>query len=787
MGGGKADVAPVPPPLRGMMLFVTQTLAEALALASGARDASVSGARGAQRQARPPPLCPSEERLFKAFQHEFASCQGKPHHSLLRPPPQGHSGAAPAVCLQRQSNASALERGCYLLDLDHVYTAPATLFTEAHQWWKDNTRELRMRKKTSILRRPVLLMIVLSPPETAAPREPGNMFPSLVLASADTVKGGEEELLARVCGFPPDATFGVSLSRLRELASDDTTKSLATEGREWNWLITHHQSRGVSCDWCNATLISSDFLTHSIFFLEWCVPEDFAWSPGPTPAEGWGSDVLGKLLRGISEQLFPAGGADSGELPSKRHRAENNEAFLDLVPTARLEIGSSTQLLEEAKREVDVRFVEASRGAVSLPPHERVVRNLLGQLNMIEEVYFSSSPPVCGVSVVKAADADPPPLPAAPTGRVAQLLRRWEEMHGGRGGRPLSSPDLLRHQARSGGPAVGVSREDAGTPFLELLQKRCMSGGPQSSAPFLLTWDGERLLEAPRVAETTLREPPEGMVELADVAELLATLNASSAEHLSRVTAGECGLGCQLPRGPLKDILEDSVAAYISSAAVTAPSVVGDVACAHDVAEPSRERDDGRLSPPPTALLEALGDVVLNFAYGVGGGADAHDSPIHDALRDMLAHVSHIAPNAPASAGSGRPSSPIRGSGESNTAVHAACLAPTAALRGMGAAQTAVKHAAAGLTEVDAKSRGVRWLRHLAFLFAHAAAPAAATGPIPLPAPKELPSIEVEQARRVVRGLEAHLFFLDAALCAVDGAIARRWEDVHEALEKGST
>ncbi|ESL11837.1 hypothetical protein TRSC58_00404 [Trypanosoma rangeli SC58] len=641
-----------------------------------------------------------------------------------------------------------------------------------------------MQRRTFISVHPTLIMIVLSPTETALQMEPGTMFPLLVRASADIVDGSEKDLLVRVCGFPPDTTFSVSLERLRQIALGSSTEALATEGKECSWLMTCPQPRGVSCDWCDATLISSDFLTHSLFFLQWCVPEDFAWSFGPTKAEGWGSDVLGKLLQGISEQFFFDGGADS-EPPSKRHRSEPEEAFRDMVLTARLDVGASMQAFEEAKREVDVRFMEAIRGAVSMPSKERVVRTLLGQLNMVEEVYFAHSPHACGVSVMGTTEPDSPHLPAAAsTGRVAKLLKGWKEMHEGRGDRSLLSSDLARRQIRNGGPEVEVSKEFAETPFLEMMQRRCLSGVSRSSAPFLLTGDGERLLEAPCVAETTLQEPPEDMVELADVAELLTTLNASSAEHISLATSGECGLECQLPQGPLRDILEASVAAYIASAPVTKHSAVGAVACTHDVDESLGERDGGRFATPPTTPLKILGDVFLNVASGLGGGANSQDRPLHDALSEMVTRVGHFAANESASTGRCHASSPNR-NGKSNMGGNAACRATPTDLRGADAARAVVKRAAASLTEEDTNSRGVRWLRHLAFLFAHASAPIAATSSTPLATPKGFQSIEVEQARCVVRGLEAHLFFWTAALCAVDGAIARRWANAHEVLGKG--
>ncbi|RNF06514.1 hypothetical protein TraAM80_04020 [Trypanosoma rangeli] len=783
-GKGQADVALGPPPMCGMMLFVTQALAEALTLAPSACDASVSERRATQRQAEGLSPFPSEERLFKAFQQEFASCQGNPHVSM-RTLSLDPAGATATVYLQRQPNPSVLERGRYLLNLDHIYTAAITFFTEAHQWWKDNTKELRIHKGTFFSVHPTLIMIVLSPTETALQMEPGSMLPLLVRASADIVDGSEKDLLVRVCGFPPGTTFSVPLERLRQIAPGSSTKSLATEGKEWSWPMARPQPRGVSCDWCDATLISSDFITHSLFFLEWCVPEDFAWPFEPTKAEGWGSDVLGKLLQGISEQLFFASGADS-EPPSKRHRSEHEEAFLDMIPTARLDVGASMQAFEEAKRKVDMRFVDAIRGAVSMPSQERVVRTLLGQLNMVEEVYFAHFPHACGVSVRGATEPDSSHLPAAaPTGRVAKLLKGWKEMHKGRGGRSLLSSDLARHQTRNGGPEVEVSKEFAETPFLEMMQRRCLSAASRSSTPFLLTGDGERLLEAPCVAETTLLEPPEDMVELADVAELLTTLNASSTEHISLVTGGECGLDCQLPRGPLRDILEASVAAYIASAAVTKLSAVGAVACAHDVDESLGERDGGRFATPPKAPLKILGDVFLNVACGLDGGANSQGSPLHDALGEMMTRVGHFAANESTSTGRCCISS-LNRNGESNMGGNVACRATPTALRAADAARAVVKRAAASLTEEDTNSRGVRWLRHLAFLFAHASAPIAAISSMPLAALKGLQSIEVEQSRRVVRGLEAHLFFLDAALCAVDGAIARRWANAHEALGKGT-
>ncbi|RNC62142.1 hypothetical protein TcCL_ESM00158 [Trypanosoma cruzi] len=782
--GRNSDTTPFPQSIRGMLVFVTQALAESLTLTSGACcNTSINGVRGRRRKTRDPSLCQFEERLFNAFQRGFSSCPRKPH-ALLHTFSLSPSATKACAYLQRQTGPSILERGYYVVDLDHIYMEAPTFFDEAHRCWKYSTRGLRMQKKTSISRHPELLMVVLSPPETAAVREPGTMFPTLVCRSADNADGREEGIYARLCGFPPSAKFRVLSEQLQQLSLSYPNKALITEGDGWNWLMARPQSRDISCDWCRATLISSDFVTQSLFFLEWCVPEDFAWLPCLRTTVGWGSDVLGKLLRGISEHLVFAGGADS-EPASKRFRAEHEEAFLDMfIPTGLDAVASSMEALEEAKREADTRFVGKIHSAVSRPRQGLVLKTLLGQLEMVEEFFSGYNLYPCDESLVNAADMNFSPPPAgAPTGRVAQLLKEWERIQKSHRCSSFPSSDTPYSRARHGDAEVELPGEDAVAPFLEMMRRHFINHGSQGGVSFRFTGDGETLLEAPCVAETTLREPPEEMVELADVAELLTALSAS-ADIDSRVAVGDCGLDYQLPRGPLRSIMEASVTAYISLAFGAKTLAVGTAACGHDVVDSSRESDGDCRSTPSTAPLEVLGDVFFKFMNEMDGGQNERSSQLHDVLNEVMKLMCHIKADEAEAAGGCIILSP-KGSGENNMDSDAAFPINSIATRVVDAARTAMRQAASGLTEVEAKSRGIRWLRHIAFLFSHASVPVAASSPICLPAPMMSNETEGDQVRRVVRGLEAHLFFLDAALCAVDEAIVRRWEDAHEALGKG--
>ncbi|EKF29674.1 hypothetical protein MOQ_004535 [Trypanosoma cruzi marinkellei] len=783
--GRKSGTAPFPQSIRGMLVFVTKTLAESLNLAPGACcNTSINRVRGRRRKTKDPSLCPFEERLFKAFQRGFSSCPRKPH-ALLHTFSLGPSAAKSFAHLQRQTGPSVLECGYYVVDLDHIYVEARTFFDEAHRCWKYSTRGLRMQKKASISRHPELLMIVLSPPETAAVREPGTMFPSLVRQCADNADGREEGIYARLCGFPPSATFSVLSEQLQQLSSGYPNKAMITEGDGWNWLMAHPQSRDISCDWCRATLISSDFVTQSLFFSEWCVPEDFAWLPCPTTTEGWGSDVLGKLLRGISEHLFFAGGADSEPL-SKRCRTEDEEAFLDVViPTGLDAVAASMEALEEAKREVDKRFVGKIHSAVSKPRQGLVLKTLLGQLEMMEEFFSGYAPYPCEESLVNAAEVNfSPPLPAGtPRGRVAQLLKEWERIKKSHNCSSFSSSDTPYPRARHSAAEVEMPAEDAVTPFLEMMRRHFINHGSQGGVPFRLTGDGETLLEAPCVAETTLREPPEEMLELADVAELLTALSAST-DIISRVAVGDCGLDYQLPRGPLKSIMEASVTSYISLAFGPKTLAVGTAACGHDAVDLSREGDGDCYPTPGTAPLEVLGDAFLKFMNDIDVEQNERSSQLHDALNEVMKQMCHIKSDEPEAAEGCIILSP-KCNGENNMDSDAAFPTTSTASRIMDAARTAMRQAASGLTEVEAKSRGIRWLIHIAFLFSYVSVPVGTSSPIYLPAPTLSNETEVDQVRRLVRGLEAHLFFLDAALCAVDEAIVRRWEDAHEALGKG--
>ncbi|KEG12972.1 hypothetical protein DQ04_01291020 [Trypanosoma grayi] len=787
-----------------MMAFTTTAVAQSLVSTVNANNNLGLANQGTWTQKSPQQqLCPEEETLFKTFRQEFLASR-QVQQALLYSFPVGRCGAKNrtshrCVLLQRRETPPLV--GCkdsffYYINFDQVYTEVDSLFNETHQWWVTATRGLRRNGKGEgvvAVADPEVLLIVLSPTQTMTREISGGMLPSLVRLASDNVNGEESKGSIRVCGFPPRVRFGLSLQQLQQLSLSCPGEPRTTQRSEGDWFFVPSEETVLSQDGCSVVLVSSDFIAHSLFFLEWCVPEDFPWSPRRPKLVGWGCDVLGKLLRGISEHLAAdvVGAADEDNNDSvgvtRRRRSEHTDAFVDIVPAAgTLEAMGSVEALDSTRRDDDIHFVKTVCAAASTPRRELAVKALLAHLDMIGEAHMSLE--LCqwdGAAAGAAERVAHPPLAVELVGRAAQRLKELVDQQRNQISSSSSGSyhNVPTHVGNEGGTKGGP------TPlFVEVLQRRFAVGGLRRLSRFYLAKDGEKLLDAPSIGDLGAQGLQDDAAELADVAEVAFELNESARFEGGVGTSSRSPAG-RLPRGPLRSILEASFTSYVSSTADVHKRNKGDgvTACRDGPEEFLAEGNGGKHSGIEAIPPVIVGSAFLQCMERLNG--DARDRSKHPRyiLEEMMegfwsALAEGLATdkgggggvtvgNGGSSSGDGGGASPVNANTPHGRDLMRLRLKRTAGCGGDTAAEV---------------SRGELWLRHVAFLFTHASVSGAALSPLSLPLPVQKTSRTIEEERnlRVVRGLEAHLFFFDAVLCAADSAVLTRWIQAREALEK---
>ncbi|ORC92248.1 uncharacterized protein TM35_000044620 [Trypanosoma theileri] len=812
------------PSLRGMVLFTTAAAVESLTSNSCTEKSTRDAKQGETTQSGQET---SEEILFKAFKQELNTSPCT-QHTLLSSIPvgkgrsKGQLNKYRCISLQRPANGS-YSYSLYLINLDHLYDESVDLLNEAHQWWltalkdiqRNNTHHHHHHHHHKFensnndggveMEKPEIILIVISPTEAQMRkrRRPGSMLPSLVRITSENVMENVEEMHVRLCGFPHHIHFKISREQLQCLSSFSTKDNTSTSMSEWDWLILQPKELVVSHTWCSLTFISSDFITHSIFFLEWCIPSDFVWSSPQSSADGWECDILGRLLRDITKHQHtmdsPTHVNNYNDYSyyhqqeqeqeqqyhpiSKRHRLEDTEAFVDMVSHVSPETVNTTEALEYAKKVVDMRFVEmmCTRRALT-PDREATVRSLLGQLRMMEETHTLHD-----ITINNNEKTNYSFSAIMPTKQTERVKKEWEKLQ-------QSHHYHYHHKEKQQQVPLSHLEEEEKKekeerrihPFLEKLQERLLHSNKRNTVcPLQFTGDAEKLLEAPRIAEEILHAPQQDAIELADVAQLRMLIK-------SDVNSSSYSYSSYLPCGDLRSILEASMDAYITSAADGEDEkMMKPTRFTPYKEEEKEEKEEKEVVVEEEAarengvrLLEVMGDAILNAVNAFAGNRDNTHKESCSSVDDVIQHVWNVITEYLES-DRNNDTEPFR-----SAEIHS----KTDWIR------SRLQEAISACVTIDddnddnnnnnnvgntKERRNLLWLSHAAFLISHTAIPNTAIDPPPPPICRRGEVITSEEhTRRVVRAMEAHVFFLDAALCAFDSAILNRWKEAREALQQ---
>ncbi|SCU72726.1 uncharacterized protein TEOVI_000430400 [Trypanosoma equiperdum] len=818
-------------------------------------------------------LSSTEEVLLRAFQQEFDISQPGVRHTLLCSFPPGDESGGFCHCARlyrpmfNYTKCETADYGYYLIDLSVVYKDPTTLLDELQKRWIALTKGLSSEEPELVLNIPEVILVVLHPSEAAPRTTLGSMLPSLVrLVSDHTGKEKEEENAGRwevrMSGFPPRHKLNLPLRQLKQLC----TVSIETRSENYtngcNWIISSRRKSAIKSSSCNVHLVSSDFLKHSLFFMEWCVPEDFHLIPRWPALRGEGptSDVLARLLldvtkqeagttippekvpqgrprlnidvtgkrfkelEGISRNIVPwvhvlcpqcvKGGDGTNSLSTTIHSHPDNSSEYSCGEVVRIPCALSSEAynyyehrvktINGIKQDIDVRFVESVYTAVSTVPQQHLaVDSLLGQLEMTEEMFHNLSllqgygasvlPLSTGVAASTSVVAATCAVHAGKTAtnrRVTWLLHKWEAQHRG-------LPERRKHTSAPPRSANESHIPEGIGSLLEVLREQFLTVTGSASphrGPFFLSRDGEKMLETPFITGENVEEINERVVELADVAEVKCMFDVTTNSETD-AEVNEENIMVSLPSGLLKDTLKSSIVSFapcspILGAVVNSNTGDGADSCVCEDDDLIVFEGASGCTCTPESLLELLGAVLNDYLKLFEGservGCESFcrrrmaqresvaTNGFWGAIMEELRHALVVV----------RDNGVNDFNGADGVAAHFLPKAAECTL------QTLRKHLRdAACAEAPAtEGRGKLWLKHIAFLLAHASFSNAAAGSAHVLNHRSKLNdfsskvLDEERFRRFVRGLEGHLFFLDSALLAVDTAVLKRWKLADEEL-----
>nr|CCC93172.1 conserved hypothetical protein [Trypanosoma congolense IL3000] len=310
--------------LSGMVVFASLRVGDALMAAEAMRKARSKVARERVRRAcglvdpslreadeeAPRDPTPKEEALMGAFRQEFSTSL-RIRHALLHSFSENQcdkgddTALPPCVRLFRPRCAGMDEEsgdwGSYVIDLDCVYTDDINLLSELHSRWIMLTRRLLEDTCEAPPLHPEIIVIVLCTSEVTPRVSYGSLLPSVVriAQTSNTEELRIAQWNVRVRGFPPSLKFCIPLDVLNQLSAwNGEYKAMSALDADCDWFVSQSKACSASGKWCTVRLVTSEFLKHSLFFLEWCVPEDFSFVPRclALREEKPTTDVLARLL-----------------------------------------------------------------------------------------------------------------------------------------------------------------------------------------------------------------------------------------------------------------------------------------------------------------------------------------------------------------------------------------------------------------------------------------------------------------------------------------------------------
>ncbi|KAG8346420.1 hypothetical protein ERJ75_000773200 [Trypanosoma vivax] len=788
--------------IRGMLAFTTASVARSL---------------DAGRPVHQGPECSlplSEMALFGTIQCEFWASP-EVQKALLTPLTRSHGGEMEALhwsaCLHPTTGFHARETICdlhYVVDLNRVYWNAEKVSSELKESWFSARHEVADNAYEFASERPEILLVVLSSGDSETHCKPGSVLPSFVDLTGGNVDMNQEQLAIRLCGFPPSAEFSLITVQLhRMLAHNSSDQSLVDHLNRRRWCFCAPPERFIELEWCSIRFLSTDFIRHSLFFLEWCAPCDFHWFPQqclPGTEGCWGRDILGSLLLEASERSATSSPVHTAEVdicsPEDQRKSEVQRGYsssFDGIPSVDLRLLARSAVTEVTKLNVDVAFVEQINRIVHSPRGALVVEGLLGQLNLMREICYSSSflehcriPQQasalhkCSGIAATGNTAETYVVPFPLRGQAARVLCEWQRLH--------RMPNIQNDSLSLFCDADAGLRQASGRSFPEILQKRFVSGASRSlvseqHASFSLTAWALKLMESPCVTEGDALQFHGDVAELADLVEVQFALE-SSTTGVNQIGKGQRVAMEWLPQGVLRDTLEASLSMYVSSLdAHDSNTKVANTVCGVANCELARAGEEDLSSHASEVMLDALGRTILECSQVVGGNCRRRtrwsSRPLHELVSvngfwatvlEELGHevgctVSHAARNT------------------CRVGPEPVNLCDVETLRKL------LHHAACSRTQVQ-MGCGDRWLRHIAFILAHGTVSNESSSFIAEDVPlfklfahrcspqtntTEVESKAVMDKKRtglLARALGAQLFNLDIVHCALDHAILERWK-----------